>query len=366
MIELKRINSKLFLKMPKNEVDIRFVRSFRYAQWDNKEFRWIIPHYNDNLEQLRSYFGARLSSFVEQDIIAPPLAFEPRTHVDKTQLSAQTLQQIQSLKIWLEHKRYSESSVKIYLDCLSSFLAFCAEKKTEEIDASDLIRYVHAYIIPNKLSYSFQNQTVNAAKLFFREIVKSELDVETFERPRGQHALPNVLSKEEIKAILDATINPKHKAMLSLIYACGLRRSELLNLLPSHIDSKRRLLIIKQSKGKKDRIVPISDKTVNMLREYYKAYRPQTWLFEGQTVGEQYSEKSLQSVLKHSIAKAKINKPVTLHWLRHSYATHLLEAGTDLRYIQDLLGHSSSRTTEIYTHVSTKNIQQIKSPLDDL
>ncbi len=347
MIEIKRINNRIFVKMPKNEVDIRFVRSFQYARWDNKEYRWIIPNYGDNLAQLRSYFSARLSSFIEEDIVAPPIAVdEPRTHVDKTQLSAETIQQIERFKTWLEYKRYSQNSVKIYLDCLSSFLAFCADKKTEEIDTSDLIRYVHAYIIPNKLSYSFQNQTVNASKLFFREIVKSELDVETFERPRAQHALPNVLSKEEVKAILDAIINPKHKAMLSLIYACGLRRSELLNLLPSHIDSKRSLLIIKQTKGKKDRIVPISNKTVNMLREYYKSYRPQTWLFEGQTHGEQYSEKSLQSVLKQAITKAKINKPVTLHWLRHSYATHLLEAGTDLRYIQELLGHSSSRTTE--------------------
>lgn len=239
-------------------------------------------------------------------------------------------------------------------------------KKTDQIDAGDLIRYVQAYIIPNKLSYSFQNQTVNASKLFFREIIKSRIDVETFERPRAQHALPNVLSKEEVKAILDATTNPKHKAMLSLIYACGLRRSEILNLLPSHIDSKRSLLIVKQSKGKKDRIVPISDKTINMLREYYKSYRPQTWLFEGQIPGEQYSEESLAKILKKACRLAKITKPVTPHWLRHSYATHLLEAGTDLRYIQELLGHSSSKTTEIYTHVSTKNIQQIKSPFDDL
>lgn len=129
MIELKRINSKLFLKMPKNEVDIRFVRSFQYARWDNKEYRWIIPHHNDNLEQLRSYFGSRLSSFMEEDIVAPQITDEPRTYVDKTQLSAETQQQIQSFKTWLEYKRYSENSIKIYLDCLSSFLAFCAEKK---------------------------------------------------------------------------------------------------------------------------------------------------------------------------------------------------------------------------------------------
>jgi len=175
-----------------------------------------------------------------------------------------------------------------------------------------------------------------------------------------------VLSKEEIAAILAAPKNPKHKAMLSLIYACGLRRSELLNLKPANIDSKRHLLIILNSKGKKDRVIPISDKLIEMLRAYYILYKPTTWLFEGQNKGEQYSAESLQQVLKQALVIAKINKPVSLHWLRHSYATHLLEAGTDLRYIQELLGHKSSKTTEIYTHVSEKSLQKIKSPFDDL
>lgn len=178
--------------------------------------------------------------------------------------------------------------------------------------------------------------------------------------------MPNVLSKEEVKMILESLQNIKHRTMLSLIYACGLRRSELLNLKSNDILSDRLLLHIKQSKGKKDRIVPLSNKLLEMLREYYKTYKPKVWLFEGQQAGEPYSEKSLESVLKQAVSKACINKPVTLHWLRHSYATHLLESGTDLRYIQELLGHNSSRTTEIYTHVSNKSIQQIKSPFDDL
>ena len=154
--------------------------------------------------------------------------------------------------------------------------------------------------------------------------------------------------------------------MLSLIYACGLRRSEILNLKPENIDSERHLLIIINAKGKKDRVVPISDKVIEMLREYYRKYRPKGWLFEGQNAGEQYSETSLQKVLKNGIAAAKIKKPATLHTLRHSYATHLLESGTDLRYIQELLGHKSSKTTEIYTHVTEKSLLKIKSPFDDL
>ena len=154
--------------------------------------------------------------------------------------------------------------------------------------------------------------------------------------------------------------------MLSLIYSCGLRRSELLNLKPADIDSKRGIVIIRQSKGKKDRITPLSQKILELLREYYVGHKPKIWLFEGVNPGESYSAKSLQSVLKQALQKTSITKPVSLHWLRHSFATHLLESGTDLRYIQELLGHNSSKTTEIYTHVSTKSLQQIKSPFDDL
>ena len=166
--------------------------------------------------------------------------------------------------------------------------------------------------------------------------------------------------------ILESLQNTKHKTMLCMIYACGLRRGELLKLKPQDILSDRLLLHIKQAKGKKDRIVPLSEKLLEMLRDYYKSYKPQVWLFEGQKSGNAYSERSLELVFKHAIKQAGITKPATLHWLRHSYATHLLESGTDLRYIQELLGHKSSKTTEIYTHVSTLSIQKIKSPFDDL
>lgn len=140
----------------------------------------------------------------------------------------------------------------------------------------------------------------------------------------------------------------------------------MINLKPLNVDSNRHLLIILNAKGYKDRVIPISDKLIEMLRDYYKAFKPKVWLFEGQKAGEKYSETSLQKVLKQALKRSNIKKPVTLHWLRHSYATHLLESGVDLRYIQELLGHKSSKTTEIYTHVSEKSLQKIKSPFDDL
>jgi len=269
-------------------------------------------------------------------------------------------------KNFLRSKRYSESTIVTYSEALKSFFVFYNSKAIAAISNEDVITYNNEYILKNKLSASYQNQIVNAIKLYFKTIKNTKIEIDKIHRPKRAKVLPNVLSKEEVKLILSVLTNKKHKTMLSLIYACGLRRSELLELTFESIQSDRKLLIIKQSKGKKDRIVPLSDKIIEMLREYYKEYLPKKWLFEGQQKETKYSDRSLEEVLKKSIRLAKINKPVTLHWLRHSYATHLLESGTDLRYIQELLGHNSSKTTEIYTHVSTKSLQNIKSPFDDL
>ena len=276
------------------------------------------------------------------------------------------IEKLEQFNRWLLSKRYSVNTVKTYTDALKSFLRFINNKPLNDITHEDIIAYNNDYILKNQFSSSYQNQVVNAIKLFFSTVENKKMEIELIHRPRKEKLLPNVLSKEEVKKIVEAHSNIKHRAMLSLIYSSGLRRSELLNLKPLDIDSKRGLIIIRQSKGKKDRVAPLSKKILDMLRVYYKEYKPTQWLFEGQTANEQYSEKSLESVLKQALAKVKISKPVTLHWLRHSYATHLLESGTDLRYIQELLGHNSSRTTEIYTHVSTKNIQAMKSPFDDL
>ncbi len=286
--------------------------------------------------------------------------------VKDTLLNDEAIAKIAKFIQWLRSKRYSENTIKTYSEALRIFLKFYHNKPLQEITNEDIITYNNEYILKNKLSASYQNQVVNAIKLFFGKIENSKLNPELIHRPKKPKTLPNVLSKEEIKSILEAHGNLKHRTMLSIIYACGLRRGELLNIKPADINSKRGVLIIKQAKGKKDRIVPISEKVIAMLRDYYKAYKPKIWLFEGQNKGEQYSAKSLEQVLKQALQKCNIKKPVSLHWLRHSYATHLLESGTDLRYIQELLGHNSSRTTEIYTHVSTRNLQNIKSPFDDL
>ena len=326
----------------KNDEFIARIKKLDGARWSQSLTAWHLPDTEDNRDRF---------------------SLKPHSHSIP---SAEGIAQIEKLKQWMRSKRYSESTVTTYSEALKSFLVFYREKPVAEINNEDVIIYNNDYILKKKLSSSYQNQTVNAIKLFFITVRGTKIDIDKIHRPKRAKLLPNVLSKEEVKLILNAHNNIKHKMMLSMIYSCGLRCGELLALEPVHIDSRRNIVLLKNSKGKKDRIVPLSAKILEMLRDYYKVYKPKFYLFEGQTVGLQYDARSLQLILKQALQKSGITKPVTLHWLRHSYATHLLESGTDLRYIQELLGHNSSKTTEIYTHVSTKSIQQIKSPFDDL
>ena len=284
---------------------------------------------------------------------------------ERNKISDIDREKVHRFTAWMRSKRYSRNTIKTYTQAIRTFLCFFEEKEAGQITNEDVVIFNNEYIIKRGYSFSYQNQIVNAIKLFFAQMESYAIDLDTLHRPRRSRKLPKVLSKKEVKSILDAHGNIKHRMMLSLVYACGLRSGELLQLKLTDINSSRGILTISQAKGRKDRIVPLPQKLLDPLRAYYKAYRPENWLFEGQKVGRSYSPKSLQSVLKQAVAKAGIRKNVTLHWLRHSYATHLLESGTDLRYIQQLLRHKSSRTTEIYTHVSTRKTQEIKSPFDD-
>ena len=339
---LYKNTTRIAVYIEKNKELIDKIKTFTDARWSPSERYWHLPDTETN----RLHFKI-------------PLA---RTLVP----NSEGIESISIFKNYLLSKRYSPNTIVTYCEALKSFLTFFNTKSVQFITNEDVILYNNNYILKNNLSSSFQNQIVNAIKLYFRIVRETSIEIEKVHRPKREKVLPNVLSKEEVKRILLAHNNFKHKTMLSLIYSCGLRCGELLALQPVHIDSKRNIVLLKNSKGKKDRIVPLSPKILEMLREYYKLYKPKVFLFEGQTEGKPYDDRSLQQVLKQALKKANITKPVTLHWLRHSYATHLLESGTDLRYIQELLGHNSSKTTEIYTHVSTKNIQQIKSPFDDL
>lgn len=277
--------------------------------------------------------------------------------------SIEGIAQIEKFKQFLRSKRYSESTIITYGEVLKSFLVFYREKPIAEISNEDVIVYNNEYILKNNLSASYQNQTINAIKLFFKIVHNSKMVLEELHRPKNAKKLPNVLSKEETLKLIDVTTNLKHKTLLALIYSSGLRISEAINMKITDIDSQRMLIHVKNAKGKKDRYTLLSTKVLGLLKEYYTIYRPVLFLFEGQ-FGGQYSSRSAQSVLHQSAKKAGITKQISLHTLRHSFATHLLESGTDLRYIQDLLGHSSPKTTMIYTHVSSTSLRKIINPFD--
>ncbi len=359
----------------KNDELNNLLRANTGMRWSKTMNCWYLPFYKTITQDLfmlvKPNFYLDYSDLkVHQESLVLKKETEKETITKPTdilqELSEESIHKIEEFKLWLNSKRYSTSTIETYTDALKTFLRYYAHKPISEITNDDLIIFNNHYIMANHFSASYQNQVVNAVKLFFNKIENKKLNPELVHRPKRTKLLPNVLSKEEVKLILNSLKNLKHKTMLSLIYSCGLRRGELLNLKTTDIDSKRNMIIIRQGKGRKDRIAPLSAKILEILRNYYSDYKPTVWLFEGEQQGEKYSEQSLQSVLKQALEKAKINKPVSLHWLRHSFATHLLENGTDLRYIQEILGHNSSRTNEIYTHVSTKSILQIKSPFDDL
>lgn len=355
----------VLLSFPFDSTLIDLVKTFPNWAWSAKQKAWVIPYSDEVISQIFPVFRGKAwldySEFKKVKLTEAAHASLPVPDPNPA-----TLSEIAKFQDWMRNRRYSESTIKNYAQSLRLFLRFTGNKNPEEITNADLESFHKDYIISRKYSASFQSLIINAVKLYFSNRLRRKLDPVAIERPKTPRQLPHVLSKEEVKAILEAHQNIKHRAMLSLIYACGLRRSELLNLKPQDIDSTRGMLRVNQGKGKKDRMVPISEKMVNLLRTYFQYAKPKEYLFEGTVLGQTYSPTSLQEVLKSAVKKARIKKAVTLHWLRHSYATHLLENGTDLRYIQELLGHNSSKTTEIYTHVSQKSLQKIRSPFDDL
>jgi integrase/recombinase XerD len=262
----------------------------------------------------------------------------------------------------LELKRYANNTAKTYINCFEKFLNAQTEQDLRRINEQDIQAYLQN-LIQEKKSNSYVNQMINSIKFYYEVVLEMPNRFYSVERPRKEHVLPRVLSKEEIVKIIQVTKNLKHKCMLGLLYSSGIRLGELLNLKPDDIDSKRMLLIIRQGKGNRDRLTLLSEKVLSQLREYFKKDRPKTWLFESPN-GNKYSATSVQNILKKSSSLIGIKKRVHPHMLRHSFATHLLENGTDLRYIQTLLGHKSSKTTEIYTHVATNTFISIKNPLD--
>ncbi len=264
----------------------------------------------------------------------------------------------------LETRRYSFNTAKTYTSLFANFIKHNKGKPLLEINELDIKEYIYRIVKQGK-SASYQNQVINAIKFYYEQVLDMPQRFYEIDRPRKVRKIPLVLSEEEITRLLCATTNIKHKSILVILYSCGLRLSELLNLKLTDIQSDRHMLLVRDAKGNKDRTTILCEATLQLLRKYYMMYKPKEYLFEGQGGGI-YSAKSVQNILQHSLSQAKIFKRASPHTLRHSFATHLLENGTDLRHIQSLLGHSSPKTTELYTLVSTRSLKGIKSPLEKL
>ncbi|KXX70958.1 tyrosine-type recombinase/integrase [Flammeovirga sp. SJP92] len=274
----------------------------------------------------------------------------------------------------LELYRYALNTATTYASMLHRYLEYLDQKGYKDIRSIEegqqsktlLEQFLFHLVSVEKRSDSYQNQALNAVKFYLEKVLERDYCYYNVQRPRKKDKLPVVLSTEEIKSIFSNIKNLKHKAILMTIYSAGLRIGELIDLEIKDVDSKRMLIRIVEGKGNKDRNTILSEKNLQILRAYFKVYRPKKYLFEGEKEGRKYSRTSVAKILKRAVSKSKIQKRVTIHTLRHTFATHLLENGVDLRYIQSLLGHNSAMTTQIYTHVSTKVVSEIKSPLDNL
>ncbi|EMR02762.1 tyrosine-type recombinase/integrase [Cesiribacter andamanensis] len=265
-------------------------------------------------------------------------------------------------------RNYSRNTIKSYHSLLVRFmkeLGLKDEQALATITADQINRYHSHWIASGQAKAASVNQSVNALRFYYKHVVKTPLVLEETIRSQKAFQLPKVMSREEVVALIRAAGNAKHRAMLGLIYSAGLRCGELINLQAGDVQLERQQIRIRAGKGGKDRITLLSSRAVALLKVYLEQYQPKHYLFEGQ-YGGPYTGSSLRKVLGQALKRAGNSIPYTLHCLRHSFATHLLEDGTDLRYIQTLLGHNSSKTTEIYTHVSQTAINNIQSPLDRL
>ncbi len=344
-------------------------------------------NYNDELisiikYQLNACWSIRLQSwyvlFSDAQVAKIELLFKNTAIIDvsslskavhhrkvKRVLSAKRHEFLSKYKLYLQGKRYSKSTVDTYSSFIEGFLGFVATKPLQDISNATVERFIEHNFIKKNYSISTQRQFVSAIKLLCKFYPHTLIEELHLERPKRDRKLPNVMSKEEVISIIKCTKNLKHKIIIALIYSAGLRISELIDLELSHFNLERQQLFIKNAKGRKDRYVVLAKSIFPLLEAYISAYQPKKYFVEG-LKGGKYTANSVRNFLEKSRVNAKINKRITPHTLRHSYATHLLENGTGLRHIQELLGHAKPETTMIYTHVAKKDLLGIESPLDSI
>ncbi len=352
-------NESLLLTFKYNDAVINRLRALQIFKWSKSRKGWYCNYSNENIEIINKQLKPFVTLKVHKDSFGP----EHLKYYKNRDLSNENKIIIRSFVTYLKGKRYSESTIKTYFNFVSDFIDFIQPKPISELTNKDVEKFLEDIFAPRKYSISSQRQFISAIKIFSIYFETCKIENLTLTRPKKDKKLPAILSQIEVINILQSTINLKHRAVIGLLYASGLRIGELINLELKNIDIQRKQLHVQNAKGRKDRYVSLADSYIPLLMNYLNSYKPEKYFVEGKTATK-YSANSVRSFLKKSCRLAGIKKLVTPHTLRHSYATHLLENGIDLRLIQELLGHARPETTMIYTHVTKKSLLIVKSPLD--
>jgi len=346
---------ELYVYFPYSKERVQKIRTMSIKRWSQEKRAWVIPYSFEAIAELKKIFSN------ETVTIAPEINLEELNQYLSWEMSRQ--QVMESMEQQLILIGFSDKTRKAYLGHVNRFLQ-ALKKDPGSISRDDIRNYFVTQIEERKKSHAYVNQALSSVKFLYKHVLRQNTDVLDVPRPKKEQKLPQVLSQGEVARILSVVKNIKHKAILTITYSSGLRVSEVVRLTLSDLQPDRKLIRIRQGKGKKDRYTLLSDKAMKVINQYITYCEPQKWLFSGEDQETHISERTVQVIFKKALEKAGIKKDLSVHCLRHSFATHLLESGTDLRYIQELLGHKSSKTTEIYTHVSNKDLARIQSPLD--
>jgi integrase/recombinase XerD len=343
------------------------VKQIYGRRWNSIEKVWEVPFTEQTIRFVKRFFGNEITWFfsLDNNNIVKKTITEENYFIKKEQKKPKFNEYLIRLEEVLLQKRYSHTTNKGYRNIVRSYLLHYDDISPNLLGREQIDQYILYCIKERKVSEAYQDVVVSAIKMFYSEALMQPEKVEKLYRPRKKTRLPHVLSEQEVTRILQSCQNLKHRCILMLLYSGGLRLGEITNLQVTDIQPDIKRIFIRGGKGGKDRYTILSDKVMALLRTYLDLYRPILWLFEGATGGK-YSDRSVQQIFTDAKIKSGVNERATTHTLRHSFATHLLEKGVDLRYIQELLGHESSKTTEIYTHITKRGWDGLRSPLDNL
>ena len=357
-----RNESIIVIQFPFDRELISRVKTIENTLWSQSLGTWYMKKKDFNLHHVFNVF----KSIAYVDYSALKTTKDPIVIQERTKRKEYSKTPIPNA--YIEHlilKRYSENTIKTYVSELKKFSAFYASRDLDTLTKDDIKDYLLHLVQKNKVSVSSQNQAISALKYYYEKILHYPKFKFTVERPRKLKTLPKIISELQVFNLLKHTYNLKHKSIIALLYSSGIRVSEVIALKKEHLNFENHTILIKQAKGFKDRITVLATTTAEVLDAYLKSYTPKNYLFEGQNGGK-YSARSINKFIQRNAKSAKIAQHISAHTLRHSFATHLLNNGTDIRLIKELLGHNSIKTTQIYTHVSDRDLRMIESPIDTL